>query len=208
MSDLKIKYRPIESLKEYDRNSRTHSKDQIAELKRSIQEFGFTNPVLITAENEIIAGHGRVQAAQQLGLESVPTITLGDLSDEQRRAYVIADNKLAMGAGWNEKRLVSELTRLQESRYDATLTGFSQEELKKLLSLSCPGDDAQVHFSEELDESHNYVVIYFGNEMDWLSAQTHFNLQSVSSKRQNGKAWSKGIGRVIDGAKYLNDLKK
>ena len=92
---------PVEALRPYARNARTHSKKQIAQIAESIRRFGFTNPVLISDDNEIVAGHGRVVAAKQLGIDAVPTIKLSHLSAEERRAYVLADNKLAENAGWD-----------------------------------------------------------------------------------------------------------
>jgi DNA modification methylase len=114
----------IKSLKPRDRNPRTHSKRQIAKLARSIQEFGFVNPVLIDADNRIIAGHGRVQAAQKLGLSEVPIVRVGHLSEEQLRAYVIADNQLASLAGWDRGLLAIELGALVDINFDVELTGF------------------------------------------------------------------------------------
>ena len=131
---LQIEYRPLAELTSYARNTRTHSDEQVAQVAASIQEFGFTNPVLIDAGGEIIAGHGRVMAAQQLGMAEVPTITLVHLSDEQRRAYVIADNKLALNAGWDEALLAKELQELQALEYDIGLTGFDDGEVAELLA--------------------------------------------------------------------------
>ena len=206
---LSIEYRATEELLPYAMNSRTHDENQVAQIAQSIDEFGFTNPILIDETDCIIAGHGRLMAAKRLELEEVPTIMLDGLTEAQRKAYVIADNKLALNAGWNEKMLMRELFSLDDEKFDLSLTGFEKGELNKLLDL---GDEdsavnGEIEFSEELGEAHNFVVLYFDNDIDWLSAQTHFDLPSVHSKRQNGKPWSKGIGRVIDGAKYLNTLK-
>src|ERR1700722_6690074 len=97
---LSIRYQPIEALVPYKRNARTHSKQQLRQIAESIRTFGFTNPILINAENTIIAGHGRVEATKQLGMKEVPTICLDDLSEDQIRAYILADNRLAENAGW------------------------------------------------------------------------------------------------------------
>lgn len=113
----------------YAKNSRTHSEEQVGQIAGSIREFGFTNPVLIDEENGIIAGHGRVLAAQKLGLEEVPCIVLDHLTEAQRRAYVIADNKLALNAGWDEELLALELSDLREMDFDLELIGFSESEL-------------------------------------------------------------------------------
>jgi DNA modification methylase len=122
-----------DSLIPFANNSRTHSPEQVAQIAGSIREFGFTNPVLIDADNGIIAGHGRVMAAQKLGLEEVPCIRLGYLTDAQKRAYVIADNKLALNAGWNEELLRVELKGLEADGFDLGLTGFSKDELNSIM---------------------------------------------------------------------------
>lgn len=125
----KLEYIKTSDLIPYVNNSRTHSDEQVAQIASSIKEFGFTNPVLIDADNGIIAGHGRLMAAQKLGLDNVPCIRLTDLTPAQLKAYVIADNKLALNAGWNDELLRLELDALKEMDFDLGLTGFSQEEL-------------------------------------------------------------------------------
>jgi len=113
----------------YVGNTRTHDEKQVAQVAASIKEFGFTNPILIDASNGIIAGHGRLMAAKKLGLKSVPCIKLDHLTDAQRRAYVIADNKLALNAGWDEDALAVEIDRLLEDGFDIDLTGFGEDEM-------------------------------------------------------------------------------
>jgi DNA modification methylase len=140
-SKVKIEYLDTSNLIPYARNSRTHSPEQVAQIAGSIREFGFTNPVLIDADNGIIAGHGRVMAAQKLGLEEVPCIRLGHLTETQKRAYIIADNKLAMNAGWDEELLALELIELRNDLdFDLGLTGFSDEELASLLAETTEGN--------------------------------------------------------------------
>lgn len=128
-----IEHLSTDALIPYARNSRTHSPEQVAQLARSIAQFGFTNPVLIDEHNTLIAGHGRVMAAQQLGLALVPAIRLGHLSDAQRRAYVIADNKLAEQAGWDMATLAREVEDLSAEGFDLDLLGFGDDELAALL---------------------------------------------------------------------------
>lgn len=123
----------IESLIPYARNSRTHSDSQVAQIAASIKEFGFTNPVLIDGDGGIIAGHGRVMAARKLKLAEVPCIRLEYLSEIQKRAYVIADNKLAMNSGWDNEMLKLEFADLTEQGFDLDLIGFSDEELAEIL---------------------------------------------------------------------------
>jgi len=126
--------RPIEGLIPYARNARTHSDAQVAQIAASIREFGFTNPVLVDGANGIIAGHGRVLAARKLGLTTVPCIELSHLNETQRRAYILADNKLALNAGWDEELLGLELQQLQADDFDVSLAGFGAEELAALLA--------------------------------------------------------------------------
>ena len=125
----KIEQIKTSSLIPYARNSRTHSETQIAQIAGSIREFGFTNPVLIDADNGIIAGHGRIMAAQKLGLAEVPCIRLDHLTETQRKAYIIADNKLALNSGWDEEMLGLELAELREDDFDLSLLGFDDTEL-------------------------------------------------------------------------------
>ena len=133
-ANLRIKYLPVESLVPYARNARTHSEAQVAQISASIEEFGWTNPVLTDAEGGIIAGHGRVLAAVLLGIAKVPCIELAHLTEVQRRAYVIADNKLALNAGWDEHLLTAELLDLEALDFDLALTGFDPDEIAALVA--------------------------------------------------------------------------
>ena len=122
----------IDKLIPYARNARTHSDEQVAQIAASIREFGFNNPILIAGDNTIIAGHGRVMAARKLGLTDAPCIRLSHLSETQRKAYILADNKLALNAGWENSLLSVELEELIGSGFDISLTGFTQEEIDSL----------------------------------------------------------------------------
>ena len=130
---LAIDYRPVASLIPYARNARTHSEAQVALIAGSIREYGFTNPVLVDGENGIIAGHGRVLAARKLGLASVPVIELAHLSESQKRAYVLADNRLALQAGWDKELLALEVADLSELGVDLASLGFEAAEIDALL---------------------------------------------------------------------------
>ena len=134
MDDLEIAWRPLGELIPYARNPRTHSDAQVAQIAASIREFGWTNPVLVDGANGIIAGHGRVLAARKLGLERVPVIELAHMSEAQRRAYMLADNQLALNAGWDEALLRLELADLSELGFDLGLIGFAEGELERLLA--------------------------------------------------------------------------
>lgn len=156
---IKVEQRAVADLIPFARNSRTHSDEQVAQIAASIREFGWTNPVLIDGSNGIIAGHGRLAAARKLGMAEIPVIVLDHLTDAQKRALVIADNKLALNAGWDAELLSSEIAGLGEDGFDLSLLGFSEDELSGLLAektegltdpdeapnppeipVSCPGD--------------------------------------------------------------------
>jgi DNA modification methylase len=129
-----IEHWALDRLRPYARNPRTHSDGQVAQIAASIVEFGWTNPVLVSGDGTVIAGHGRLDAARRLGLGSVPVLVLDHLSEAQRRAYLIADNKLALNAGWNEELLAAELHSLNGDGFDLALTGFDEAELNRLLA--------------------------------------------------------------------------
>ena len=151
---LSIEYKPTGELIPYVNNSRTHSEQQVQQVAASIKEFGFTNPLLIDEDGGIIAGHGRLQAAQLLKLDEVPTITLEGLTEAEKKAYVIADNQLALNAGWDIDSLKLEIETLTELDFDISLLGFDDEELKLLIE------------QDELKEtSDNKVNEFFENEM-------------------------------------------
>jgi DNA modification methylase len=135
---LQIEHRPVEALVPYARNARTHSEAQVALIAGSIREFGFVSPVLVDGANGIIAGHGRVMAARRLGLATVPVIELAHLSEAQRRAYVLADNRLAEQAGWDREMLALEVADLAEFGIDLATLGFEAAELDALLHSGAP----------------------------------------------------------------------
>ena len=144
--------RPVASLRPYARNARTHSKKQVRQIARSIERFGFTNPVLVSDAGEIVAGHGRVEAAKVLGMTQVPTIALSHLSEAERRAYVLADNKLALNAGWDREMLAIELQGLVDLDFDVELTGFSLAEIDFTL------DEARERSPATLDTKDDAIV--------------------------------------------------
>lgn len=136
---LAVAYRPIDALIPYARNARTHSEAQVAQIAASIREFGWTNPILTDGDNGIIAGHGRLMAARKLGMGQVPVIELAGLSEAQKRAYILADNRLALSAGWDEELLAPELGDLEALGFDVALTGFGEDEVLALTSRGTPG---------------------------------------------------------------------
>lgn len=124
---------PLDRLRPYERNARTHSREQLTQIAASIQEFGFTNPILVDKTDGILAGHGRLAAAKDMGLKEVPVIVLDHLSPEQRRAYVIADNQLALNAGWDMDLLQQEVAALNLADFDLGLLGFDDDRIAALL---------------------------------------------------------------------------
>ena len=141
--DRQIEIRSIDDITPYARNSRTHSDEQVAQIAASIREFGWTTPILIDEEGSVICGHGRLLAARKLGQAEVEVIVARGWSDAKKRAYVIADNKLALNAGWDMELLALELADLKEFDFDLGLTGFSDEELSKLLPDKTDGNTDQ-----------------------------------------------------------------
>jgi len=130
---IEIIEKSVTELIPYVKNSRTHSDEQVAQIAASIKEFGWTNPILIDGDNGIIAGHGRLMAARKLGYEVVPTIELKDLTETQKKAYIIADNRLALSAGWDNQMLTIEINDLLADGFALDILGFDTEELQKLL---------------------------------------------------------------------------
>ena len=124
---------PIEQLQPYKNNARLHSDEQVDQIAKSIEEFGFLNPVLVDDQNTILAGHGLVMGAKKLGLDTVPTIQIRHLSESQKKAYIIADNQIALNAGWEMQLLETELKELNKDSFDVSLLGFDAKELDKLL---------------------------------------------------------------------------
>lgn len=136
---------PIEQLVPYERNARTHSDEQVARIAASIQEFGFVSPILVDGNSGIVAGHGRLMAAKSLGLREVPVVVVDHLTEAQRRAYVIADNQLALIAGWDDELLKAELSELEGMQFDLTLLGWGED-------LPTFEEDVDMSALDELDD--------------------------------------------------------
>ncbi len=137
---LKVKYVPVDHLIPYIKNARTHSDEQVAQIAGSMTEFGFVNPILVGDDGGIIAGHGRLMAARMLGIKEVPTIRLSHLTEVQRRALIIADNKIAENAGWDDELLKQELQALDGDEFDLSLLGFNDDELNAFLDGEAEGE--------------------------------------------------------------------
>lgn len=183
----------------YENNPRNND-EAVEPVLESIKEFGFKVPIIIDKNNVIVAGHTRYKAAKKLKLKSVPCIRADDLTEEQIRAFRLADNKVSEFAKWDNQLLNIELDEID---LDMSLFGFEfvEEEEK---------EEVEVEFTETLNEEHNYIILYFDNDIDWLQAESLFNIKTVKdySTRKDGviKKERKGIGRVLNGAEALNKL--
>ncbi|MGI9282440.1 MAG: ParB N-terminal domain-containing protein, partial [Endozoicomonas sp.] len=155
-----IEHRSVTSLVPYANNARTHSDEQVNQIARSIETFGFVNPVLVGSDDVIVAGHGRLMAANQLGMDTVPVIVLGHLDETQRRALVIADNQITANSGWDEELLKQELAELDALDFDLDLMGFSDEELEGLLLVDEPEGQTD---DDDIPESEEHPVSQLGD---------------------------------------------
>lgn len=205
MEIIKIK---IDELKPYKKNAKIHTQEQIDQIKSSIEKFGMNDPVAVWGnENLIIEGHGRLEALKQLGFEEVECIRLDHLNDEERKAYTLAHNKLTMNTDFDFDVLDEELNSILN--IDMEDFGFFKvdEELEKEEE-----EKPEVEFSEVIGEEHNYIVLYFDNDVDWLQAESLFDIKPVKcgSTRKDGKITNSmqrvGIGRVLNGSDALNKI--
>lgn len=162
----RIELWPLERLVPYNRNSRKHSTEQVAQIAASIVEFGFTNPILVDSHDGIVAGHGRFEAAQELSLPTVPVVVLDHLSERQRKAYVIADNKLALNASWDVDVLAGELQELRDDGFDLDLVGFTDAEIEGLMKDGWDSDLEAIEKIEEKDSSAKGKLTISFNEWD------------------------------------------
>ena len=189
----------ITEITENPSNPRTITKKKFQELTKSIKDFPEmleARPIVVNPNHVILGGNQRFKAAKAAGLKKVP-VYVASWDEIKSQEFVIKDNVSFGDWDW-------DILANQHEATDLVQWGLDVPVLDEKAEIQEP----EIKFSEYLDESHNYIVLLFDNDIDWLSAETHFNLDSVYSKRQNGLEWSKGVGRVIDGAKYLNKLKK
>ena len=206
MKQLEIKYMSVNDIKPYKNNPRINEK-AIPYVMNSIKEFGFKNPIIIDKNNIIICGHTRLESAKRLKYTEVPVIYADDLSDEQIKAFRLADNKVSEISEWDLELLDNELSEID---LDMEQFGFLKEieEVNEEL-----GNKPEVEFTEVLGEEHNYIVLYFDNEVDWLQAESLFDIKpkmNLSTKKdgkiaENMKRTS--VGRVLNGAKALEKLR-
>ena len=195
----------IDQVIPYDKNPRKNN-EAVEYVKNSIAQFGFKVPIVVDKNNVIVCGHTRYKAAKELKLKNIPCVKADDLTDEQIRAYRLADNKVSEFSEWDEDLLTEELESLLD--FDMLSLGFfddedesqedEQEEIKP-----------EVEFTEVLEEENNYIVLFFDNTIDWLQAETLFDIKSVKglSTRQDGRGEpSKGLGRVLNGREALSKI--
>lgn len=183
---------PVERLIPYSGNARTHSDDQISKVASSIKEFGFTNPILVDRSDGIIAGHCRLAAAQKLGVAEVPVVVLDHLSDAQRRAYVLADNRLALDGGWDEEILAVELGMLQDDDFDMDVIGFSDEELAELIDLPDEGGGGGEPDDEAPSLAERFIVPPFSvldsRKGEWQDKKGGWLALGIESEKGRGSA--------------------
>lgn len=206
---MQIVYKKVNELIPYENNPRIND-EAVEYVKNSIKEFGFKVPIVIDKNNVIIAGHTRLKASLELGLKEVPCIIADDLSEEQIKAFRLADNKVSEKSQWDFSKLDEELDSILD--IDMSLFDFEKscQEIKEEIEKEKP----EIEFTEILGEEHNYIVLYFDNEVDWLQAETLFNLKQVQcpSTRKDGKITNSmkrvGVGRVLKGKEALERLRE
>ncbi len=206
MQELNIKYMNIRDLKPYKKNAKKHNKEQVEQIANSIKEFGFTQPVIIDKNNEVVAGHGRILGAKKAGLKQVPTVCLEELTEEQIKAYRLVDNKLNESE-WDVPLLNEELETLTDLSMD--MFGFTLEKVAdEMLDV-----EPDVHFTEILNEENNYIVLKFDNKIDWINAMGLLGIKKTKAyptkKNGNKKSFGMraGVGRVIDGIEAMERMK-
>lgn len=180
---MKIQEIEIEKLIPYARNSRTHSDDQVAQIAASIKEFGWTNPILVDGEAGIIAGHGRLAAARKLGLKKIPVIELSHLTPTQKKALIIADNKLALNAGWDNDMLALEFEELKIEGFDLDLLGFDETEINKLNENENYDDDEIKEVKD--DGNRNLLLIETISEIELQKLFNELNERGFQCKIMN-----------------------
>ena len=199
---MEIVYKKLNEIKPYEKNPRKND-EAVEYVANSIKEFGFKVPIVIDKSGIIVAGHTRYKASKKLGLEEVPCVIADDLTDEQIKAFRLADNKVSEKAKWNKDLLMAEIMDLN---IDMSDFGFEEEKEEEEV-------EGEVEFGEILGEEHNYIVLYFDNEVDWLQAESLLDLKTVKcgSTRKDGVITNKmnrtGIGRVINGREAINRIR-
>ena len=199
---MKVVVKKISTLKPAEYNPRELTKKQYTDLKNSLTEFGVVEPVVVNIhedrKNVVVGGHQRLRIWSEMGNDEIPCAEVKLPLDKEKELNVRLNKN---GGQWDWDLLANNFDG--EELID---WGFDPDDVLKELTEEDAEEEPEVKFSEYIGEAHNYIVLTFDNDIDWLSAQTHFNLESVNAKRSNGKPWSKGIGRVISGGKYLKRI--
>jgi ParB family transcriptional regulator, chromosome partitioning protein len=201
-----IKMMKIGEIIPYSTNPRKIEK-AIGAVIASIKAFGFKIPIIIDKNNVVVAGHVRLKAAEVLGMQELPCIVADDLTPEQIDMFRIADNKVAEQSKWDIGLLKQELETLKQG-FDLKSFGFTDKDLAKLFSDTSFGQKPEIQFTEEILESHNYVVLYFDNDVDWLQAITLLDIKPVAALDAKIGWERSGVGRVINGAEFFRKVLK
>ena len=196
---MQIIEKELSWLKPYANNPRDNE-SAVEPVAKSIKEFGFKVPIVATSDGEIINGHTRFKASKRLGLEKVPVIIADDLTDEQIKAFRLADNKVSEFSKWNEDKLRDELKQLE---MDMAEFGFEFTELTELLEEE-KEQEPEIKFTEELGEESNYIVLKFDTSVDWLLLESLFDLRRVHALASKAGRERKGVGRVVDGVEFID----
>ena len=196
---MQIIEKDLSWLKPYKNNPRDNE-SAVEPVANSIKEFGFKVPIVATSDGEIINGHTRFKASKLLGLEKVPVIIADDLTDEQIKAFRLADNKVSEFSKWNEDKLRDELKQLE---MDMAEFGFEFTELTELLEEE-KEQEPEIKFTEELGEESNYIVLKFDTSVDWLLLESLFDLPRVHALASKAGRERKGVGRVVDGVEFID----
>lgn len=204
---INIVYKNIKELKPYKKNAKKHNKEQVEQIANSIEEFGFTQPVIIDKNNCVVAGHGRILGARKAGLKQVPTVCLEDLTEEQIKAYRLVDNKLNESE-WDNDLLKQSLDEIAEM--DMEVFGFAMDSLvDETIEV-----EPDVPFTEILNEENNYIVLKFENKIDWINAMGLLGVEKVKAyptkKDGNKKSFGdrEGVGRVLNGIEVIERLRE
>ncbi len=208
----KSKIKSLKDLKPDQKNARKHNPRNIGMISDALREVGAARSGVIDEEGNILAGNGTYEALSEAGIEKVKVVEADGnewvvvqrkgLSAEEKKRLALFDNRTQELSDWEP----DVLGDFDKNSPDLLEGMFTDKELSDILPDLTPKVEPEVPFSQVLGESNNYVILKFDNDIDWLNAKTHFKLESVNSYRSNGKPWSRGIGRVLDGGKYLNDL--
>lgn len=204
---MNIVYKNIKELKPYKKNAKKHNKEQVEQIANSIEEFGFTQPVIIDKHNSVVAGHGRILGARKAGLKQVPTVCLEDLTEEQIKAYRLVDNKLNESE-WDNDLLKQSLDEIAEM--DMEVFGFAMDSLvDETIEV-----EPDVPFTEILNEENNYIVLKFENKIDWINAMGLLGVEKVKAypTKKDGTKKSfgdrEGVGRVLNGTEVIERLRE